>query len=306
MSLVTPTPIPEPGLPLPDRADRSTFADRMEEQFRWQRENLAPGAETLAQQTYENASEAVSAATGALAASNYKGQWSALSGALAIPASVYHSGQFWALLQTVPDVTAVTPGVSPVWAQIGGVSKSGDTMTGPLSVPSGASGAQVPQAQEAAPPGEIRWFARNTAPTGFIKANGANVSRTTYADLFAAIGTTFGVGDGSTTFNLPDLRGYVPRGWDDGRGVDTGRAFGSTQADGIKESAAGLLRMSTNVSLIRGTPTGEFSISAMSGATGVAATTGTTGSSYAADLLKIGSATETRMKNIALLACIKF
>ena len=54
--------------------------------------------------------------------------------------------------------------------------------------------------------GEIKWFAFKTAPTGYLVCNGANVSRTTYADLFKAIGTTFGSGDGSTTFTLPDLR----------------------------------------------------------------------------------------------------
>ena len=53
--------------------------------------------------------------------------------------------------------------------------------------------------------GEIKWFAFNTAPDGYLVCNGANVSRTTYADLFNAIGTTFGEGDGSTTFALPNL-----------------------------------------------------------------------------------------------------
>ena len=53
--------------------------------------------------------------------------------------------------------------------------------------------------------GEIKWFAFNTVPDGYIICNGANVSRTTYADLFNAIGTTFGSGDGSTTFALPNL-----------------------------------------------------------------------------------------------------
>lgn len=83
-------------------------------------------------------------------------------------------------------------------------------------------------------PGEVAAFAMSTAPAGWLKANGAAVSRTTYAALFAAIGTAFGAGDGSTTFNLPDLRGEFVRGWDDGRGVDSGRAFGSGQADEIK------------------------------------------------------------------------
>jgi phage-related tail fiber protein len=50
-----------------------------------------------------------------------------------------------------------------------------------------------------------------------------------YADLFTAIGTTFGSGDGWGTFNLPDLRGEFIRGWSHGREVDKGRAFGSFQ-----------------------------------------------------------------------------
>ena len=54
--------------------------------------------------------------------------------------------------------------------------------------------------------GKIEWFAFNKAPDGYLVCNGASVSRTTYANLFAVIGTTFGSGNGSTTFNLPDLR----------------------------------------------------------------------------------------------------
>ena len=84
------------------------------------------------------------------------------------------------------------------------------------------------------PSGAVLYFAGQTAPAGWLKANGAAVSRTAYAALFAAIGTTYGAGDGSTTFNLPDLRGEFMRGWDDGRGIDRGRAFGSAQGDAIR------------------------------------------------------------------------
>jgi len=59
------------------------------------------------------------------------------------------------------------------------------------------------------PVGTYIQFAGAAAPTGFLACNGAAVSRTTYADLFAVISTTYGVGDGSTTFNLPDARGLV-------------------------------------------------------------------------------------------------
>ncbi|QMT41652.1 tail fiber protein [Neisseria shayeganii] len=87
---------------------------------------------------------------------------------------------------------------------------------------------------QAAPPGTVMYFAGRNPPAGWLKANGAAVSRTTYAPLFAAIGTIYGSGDGSTTFNLPDVRGEFVRGWDDGRGVDAGRAIGSVQTDEIK------------------------------------------------------------------------
>jgi microcystin-dependent protein len=79
------------------------------------------------------------------------------------------------------------------------------------------------------PAGAVLAFAMQTPPSGWLECDGTAVSRSTYAALFAAIGTVYGGGDGSTTFNLPDLRAYFIRGWDHGRGIDTGRAFGSTQ-----------------------------------------------------------------------------
>jgi microcystin-dependent protein len=62
------------------------------------------------------------------------------------------------------------------------------------------------------PSGAVMVFAMNSAPAGWLAANGSNISRTTYATLFTAIGTTYGSGDNSTTFTLPDLRGYFVRG----------------------------------------------------------------------------------------------
>ncbi|MNJ36626.1 Phage Tail Collar Domain protein [compost metagenome] len=82
----------------------------------------------------------------------------------------------------------------------------------------------------AAPPGMIAPFAGPDAPTGWMKANGAAVSRTAFARLFAAIGTRYGAGDGVTTFNLPDARGEFIRGLDDGRNVDPWRGLGTWQA----------------------------------------------------------------------------
>jgi microcystin-dependent protein len=73
------------------------------------------------------------------------------------------------------------------------------------------------------PPGTIIDFGGDTAPTGFLACDGSQQSRATYAALFAAIGTRWGAGNGTTTFNLPDFRGYFRRGRDAGVGRDPDR-----------------------------------------------------------------------------------
>ena len=88
---------------------------------------------------------------------------------------------------------------------------------------------------QAVPTGSVHMMATTTAPSGYLKCNGAAISRTTYAALFAIIGTAHGAGDGSSTFNVPDLRGEFVRGWDDSRGVDSGRNFATSQGDQNKQ-----------------------------------------------------------------------
>jgi microcystin-dependent protein len=139
----------------------------------------------------------------------------------------------------------------------------------------------------AVPAGTIQYFAGSSAPDGYLKANGALINRTTYADLFAAIGTTFGVGDGSTTFAIPDLRGEFARGWDDARGVDTGRTFGSAQAEDFKaHTHLGRVMTTTGGTGAQSVP--DF------------------GQGFNSDLVQTTGGTETRPRNIALLAIIKF
>lgn len=77
------------------------------------------------------------------------------------------------------------------------------------------------------PSGVMMDFPASVAPTGWLICNGAAISRSTYAALFAAIGTAFGPGDGSTTFNLPDCRGRTVIGAGQGAGL-TNRALGAT------------------------------------------------------------------------------
>jgi microcystin-dependent protein len=77
------------------------------------------------------------------------------------------------------------------------------------------------------PAGIVTPFAGATAPDTWLLCDGSAVSRTTYADLFRVIGTTYGVGDGSTTFGLPDLRGRVAAGKDNMGGTDADRLTAS-------------------------------------------------------------------------------
>lgn len=85
------------------------------------------------------------------------------------------------------------------------------------------------------PPGTVVTLASKNIPTGYrlLKCNGAAVSRSAYAELFSAVGTYFGAGDGVNTFNLPDARGEFPRYADDGRGIDAGRVVGSKQTQQV-------------------------------------------------------------------------
>lgn len=147
--------------------------------------------------------------------------------------------------------------------------------------------------------GAVSYFARSTAPTGWLKANGAAVSRTAYATLFAAIGTTFGVGDGSTTFNLPDARGEFLRGWDDGRGVDTARVFGSFQdASHVAGDSDGIPAVHTIIDLAGANfdPPDVLARDVHFSQTG-AGIASTSGSIYWGRV---------RTRNLAMLACIKY
>lgn len=82
------------------------------------------------------------------------------------------------------------------------------------------------------PAGTILPYGAATAPDGYFVCDGSAVSRTTYSDLFAVIGTSFGAGDGSTTFNLPNFEGRFLRGWSNGSGLDPDRASRGAMASG--------------------------------------------------------------------------
>lgn len=162
--------------------------------------------------------------------------------------------------------------------------------------------------------GEVTHFAMVNPPAGFLKRNGAAVSRTTYAALFARIGTYYGAGDGATTFNLPDSRAHFDRGFDDGRNVDPGRVFGSVQASQNaahvhtgSAAVAGNHTHSMWINLDRGPATAGNAIwgdEPYYGSTGVP--TSAAGDHSHAITIDSSGGTEARPLNTAFLACIKY
>jgi microcystin-dependent protein len=147
--------------------------------------------------------------------------------------------------------------------------------------------AVVGQIAAAMPPGAVLAFVGATAPDGFLLCDGGEVSRTTYAALFAIIGISYGPGDGINTFKLPDLRGEFIRGADGGRGVDPGRALGTAQADELKTHTHAFKRAGQMA------PTGIDYYLPLQNGTDTANVIGATGG------------TETRPRNVALNYIIK-
>lgn len=194
--------------------------------------------------------------------------------------------------------------VSAMLATMGGAPLASPALTGVPTAPTATPGTNTAQLATCAfalangmPVATLIHVAQSTAPSGFLKANGAAVSRTTYAALFAVVGVTFGAGDGSTTFNLPDVRGEFIRGWDDSRGIDSGRTLGSAQADDLKAHLHAMNADGRNVPKRFGSD--AFDAKSVSSQVddfnyGGDQNTGNTGG------------TETRPRNIAWLGCIKY
>jgi len=120
---------------------------------------------------------------------------------------------------------AIGTTAAPVLAKL-----ASPTFTGTPAAPTAAIGTNTTQlattafvAVQLSPIGMITAYAGSTAPTNWQLCYGQAISRTTYASLFSVISTTYGVGDGSTTFNLPDLRGRTVAGVDNMGGTDAGR-----------------------------------------------------------------------------------
>lgn len=141
------------------------------------------------------------------------------------------------------------------------------------------------------PTGSVITFAGNTPPSGFLECDGGEYSRSTYSDLFSVIGEVYGSGNGTTTFNVPDLRAEFIRGWDNGRGIDTGRSFGSSQTDAFKSHSHSMT--------VRRTGEG--------GAT--SSQSAANGSDFEGNMIwntDESGGTETRPRNVAMMYCIKY
>lgn len=143
----------------------------------------------------------------------------------------------------------------------------------------------------AVPAGAVQAFAMSTVPLGWLACNGALVSRAANAALFSAIGTTYGVGDGASTFGLPDLRGEFIRGLDGGRGVDAGRALGSAQGDLLKSHTHAIFPNTG------GTESHNRQVITQSSTEGDETTS--------SDFVQPTGGVETRPRNVALAYCIK-
>lgn len=245
-------------------------------------------------------------------------------------------GQLWLDTSQTPDELKVYDGTSFVRVDPVGISQTdgdarylrittasatylplaGGTMTGTLTLDAAPTAnlhaatkkyvddeiAGIPAATDLTPAGTIIYSARTTAPTGYLKANGAAVSRTTYATLFAAIGTLYGGGDGSTTFNVPDLRGEFIRGFDDGRGIDSGRSMGSSQSEMIGPHNHTISDPGHNHSYSGGD---RQNLESGGQSQPVSQGGNTTGSQTTGISINNNSGTENRPRNVALLACIK-
>lgn len=153
------------------------------------------------------------------------------------------------------------------------------------------------------PSGTFAMYFGSAVPTGWLECNGIAVSRTTYAALFAAIGTRYGAGDGSTTFNLPEMRGEFPRIWDNGRGVDPGRALGSSQSFLIQSHDHSINDPSHAHVYAAGDLQSNFGGGPGESSTGP--TFKTSGSAVTGITINAAGGVETRPRNVALIGIIK-
>jgi microcystin-dependent protein len=227
-----------------------------------------PGITEMYMQSFANAGER------AIATPGYAGQLATQRDEGSLWIATGTSAGSWQLFDITPDAGSITASM----------------LENPLNLASKTL--TLPSAM-LEPVGTVIWYAKPSPPAKYLKCNGAAISRATYSELFAVIATNFGSGNGSTTFNLPDLRGEFIRGWDDGRGVDSGRSWASGQSHQFQEHVHTVSRYVSTPEVGNGSG-GPSNV--WNGFGSVSTTNPTNGNSGA----------ETRPRNMALLACIKY
>lgn len=156
------------------------------------------------------------------------------------------------------------------------------------------------------PVGTVMGFPVNAPPTGFLECNGAAVSRDVYSDLFGLIGSTYGDGNGTTTFNIPDYRGEFLRGWDHGRGVDPDSGSRTDRGDAVTGDNIGTKQGHEYEAHkhIRGTA------STVVGTYGNANVSGDhndiTGTATTSPFTSTEGGNETRPRNVNIMWCIRY
>ena len=282
------TDIPTP----PSSQDSANFRERADA-FMASLDNLASelntfGSEANTLEANVNAKEqsAQDAAIISQVAANFKGAWDSAT-AYIHPSAVIYNGVFYISLQdsTNQDPTTATT----YWTVVKDQGKTLHTIGSGL--PNEGYSKNDIDNGVAMPVGSVITVSSINVPNGFLECNGAELSRTTYANLYAVIGDTYGAGDGSTTFNIPDLRGEFIRGFDNGRGIDSGRGIGTAQLDAIQEHGHNIY-----------------------GGTGSKAGMNNTYAYHAsgykyggnAEVVNANTANETRPRNIAMMFVIKY
>ena len=163
------------------------------------------------------------------------------------------------------------------------------------------------------PTGAVFHFAASTPPNGYLKCNGDIVPNgggtvqgitADFSDLYTTLGSTYG-----SAGQLPDLRAEFIRGWDDSKGIDSGRVFGTAQEDQMQQITGYL---DTTYAVVRSTATGALTGSSINGGSVISSPNYATAASAgnitfdSANSSGARTGTETRSRNIALLACIKY
>jgi len=174
------------------------------------------------------------------------------------------------------------------------------------TVPGAVGASWVVLGGDTTPVGTTIMFNAESPPAGYAIENGLAVPRSgQYAALFSVIGTRFGVGNGSTTFNLPSSGGEFPRLWVPGQTVDPGRALGSKQLDALQNIVGEVTSLRVRIPRTV-TASGAFTVS-----NGLNSSDSSDGGQVTANVSFDASrvartSSETRGRNVAKLACIKF